>query len=546
MPYSGPDDPDIPDNVPESDKEQFVAAFNSALESCQDGDVEPEGDQDCESYAFAVAYAAIKKEEAKAMPNTKNKLRNSFRKLADEFYSMFVTPEKRAASLDDLLWSIVDQVYNRSPMAWVNGFYMDGENMFVVIADDGKLYKAGISFSDNEATLDEEWQEVVIEFVPRDQKIVSTGIQTVVENKRLEYTTIFRNKDDRYRWISVSCSAVLNRSGAIDSRDLMDSFIEAIASGAEYPMRDFYHLGEQFRTGQTDFVAREGYLLITSGLYDEDNELAEQEIEARLKDPDYWGDSIEFVATEEPEQLEVMDGVELTVYNKGVLMAISTLPEENAAALFTSQTNLEEVTRMNDNEFAALVKLYDDDEEKAQAFLDGIAPTNDKVKNEKLVARNSKEPEVDPETETPDETVESDEEEVEVEAEGEDEIVTELEIDEETLPALRDAIFVDERFQALLETPALIVALAGEVSTFSDQLAERDATIKELSDRLDGIERSDDEKKKEWSQDIGEKARNLVNVNYRPRDDKDSDKEKDPVSDVKEHTDKILERVPKY
>ena len=479
------------------------------------------------------------------MPDTKNKLRDSFQKFASEFHKMFVSEEKRAASLDDLLWSIVDQVYNRSPMAWVNGFYMEGENMFVVIADDGKLYKAGISFSDNEATLDEEWQEVVIEFVPRDQKTVSFGIQTVVENKRSEYTTIFRNKDDRYRWISVSCSAVLNRSGAIDSRDLMDSFIKAIETGAEYPIRDFFHLGEQFRTGQADFVAREGYLLITSGLYDEDNELADREIKARLKDPDYWGDSIEFVATEEPEQLEVMDGVELTVYNKGVLVGISTLPEENAAALFTSQTNLEEVTRMNDREFAALVKLYDDDEEKAQAFLDGIEPTNRKVEDEKLVARNSKDPEVDPETEDPDETAESDEDDVEVEAKGEDEVVTELEIDEETLPALRDAIFDDERFQALLETPALIVALAGESSSFADQLAERDATIQELSDRLDGIERSDDEKKKEWSQDIGEKARNLVNVTYRPKRDKDNDDEA-PVSDVDARVEKILEVVPKY
>ena len=201
---------------------------------------------------------------------------------------------------------------------------------------------------------------------------------------------------------------------------------------------------------------------------------------------------------------------------------------------------------MNDREFAALVKLYDDDEEKAQAFLDGIEPTNRKVEDDKLVARNSEEPEVDPETETPDETAESDEEEVEVEAKGEDEVVTELEIDEETLPALRDAIFDNDRFQALLETPALIVALAGEVTVFSDQLAERDVVIKELSDRLDGIERSDDEKKKEWSQDIGEKARNLVNVTYRPKRDKDTDEEKNPVSDVDARVEKILEVVPKY
>ena len=544
MPYSGANDPDLPDNVkdlPESDREQWVAIWNETYESCVDDD-----GSDCEGKAFAAANGVVM--ESNKMPDTKSKLRNAFHKLADEIYGVFVTPKQRATSLDELLWSIYDQVYIRAPMAWVNGFYMEDEDMFVVIADDGKLFKAGISFSNEEATLDEEWQEVVIDFVPRSKEELD-AVQTIIKNKRSEYTTIFRNKDDRYRWISVSCSAVLNRSGAIDSRDLMDSFITAIESGADYPIRDFFHLGEQFRTGQTDFIAREGYLLITSGLYDEDNDLAEQEIKARLKDPDYWGDSIEFVATEEPEALEVMDGVELTVYNKGVLLAISTLPEENAAALFTSQTNLEEVTRMNDREFAALVKLYDDDEEKAQAFLDGIEPTNRKVEDDKLVARNSEEPEVDPETETPDETAESDEEDVEEETEGEDEVVTELEIDEETLPALRDAIFDDARFQALLETPALIVALAGQVNAFSDQLAERDVTIQGLSDRLDDFTRSDDEKKKEWSQDIGEKARNLLSVKYRPKRDKDTDEEEefvDPHAETNEHADKILERVPKY
>ena len=539
MPYSGADDPDLPDNVkdlPENEREQWVAIWNDTYESCVD-----DGGSDCESKAFETANGVVMEN---AMPDKKSILAQ-FQEAVTKVTNLFHEPEERATSLDDLLWNVYEQVYDRAPMAWINGFYMESGEMFVVIADEGKLFKAGIAFGDEAATLDDNWEEVVIDFVPRSKEELE-GIRSIVDNKNAEATHIVRMKDGRYRWVSVSCSAVLNRSGAIDSRDLMDSFIESIERGASYPIRDFFHLGEQFRTGQTDFISREGYLLITSGLYDQDNELADYEVKARLKDPSYWGDSIEFIATEEPETLEVMDGVELTVYNKGVLMAISTLPEENAAALFTSQTNLEEVTRMNKRTYDAFVKLLDGDEEKAQAFLEGIEPTNRQIEDEDLVARESEEPEVEPETETPDETVESEEDEVEVEAEGDDEVVTQLEIDEDTLPQLREAIFDDDRFQALLETPALIVSLAGDVSALTDQIAERDSTIQELTERLAAVERSDAEKREEWSLDIGEKARNVVNLSYRPKRDKDTDAVEDPVSDTDAHVDEILKRVPKY
>jgi len=536
MPYSGPDDDKLPDYIqelPEADREKWVAVWNDTFESCESDD----GD-DCESQAFKAANGVVKESK---MPNK-----------LDKFYTMlkdfFSSTEKRAMSLDDLLYGLYDDVYERSPMAYINGFYVNDGKLFTVIADNGKLFKAGITLEGQEANLDEEWEEVVIDFTPR-SGLEHEQIREIIENKNKEYTQIMRQDNGRWRWVSISCSAVLNRVGAIDSRELMNSFIHAIDAGAEYPYRDFFHLGEQFRTGQADYIAREGYLLITSGLYDEDNELAELEIAARNKDPEYWGDSIEFITAENPELVEVMDGVEIPVYNSGVLRAISTLPEKDAAALFTSQTNLEEVTRMNDREFAAFKKLFGDDEEKARAFLDRtVDPTNRQIEGDNFVARTSEEPEVEPVTETPVEPVEAVEDEVPVETEGGNEVVTELELDEASLPILRAAIFDDARIQALLETPTLLVNLAGQVENLSDQLSEKDKTIADLTARLEDVERSEAEKQEEWSQEVGEKARSKISLTYRARKDKDEtpDNEVDYQTEIDTKVAKILENVPKY
>lgn len=61
MPYSGPGDPKLPDNVKklsEQKREQWVGAWNGAYEDCQSDD----GD-DCEGRAFAVANAAVKERD---------------------------------------------------------------------------------------------------------------------------------------------------------------------------------------------------------------------------------------------------------------------------------------------------------------------------------------------------------------------------------------------------------------------------------------------------------------------------------------------------
>ena len=208
--------------------------------------------------------------------------------------------------------------------------------------------------------------EVVIEFSP-----APAQPEAEVEPEEMRsQTTIRRQVDGRYRWFGVSCSAVLNRSGAFDTRSLFDLFAESFKSEKREVIRQFYHQGSQFRTGVVDFVARDGNLLITSGIYD-DSPLAMAEVQARMKDPEYWGDLIGFVATE-PEMVKFQDGIEIPAYTRGILREVSTLPEVDAASHYTVQsvTN-EEVTRMLQGKaLEAFVQLWGGDEEKARKWLE--------------------------------------------------------------------------------------------------------------------------------------------------------------------------------
>jgi hypothetical protein len=344
----------------------------------------------------------------------------------------------------------------------------------------------------------------------------------------------------------------------------MDSFIEHIEEGEAYPHREFYHMGEQYRTGQTDYVARDGYLLITSGIYD-DNELAELEIKARRADPDYWGDSIEFQPTAEPEIVEVIDGVEIEIYNDGILRSISTLPENEAAALFTSETTLTEV-RMSLNPKAreAFVLLFDGDEEAAEKWLEeNTDPTNRQISDEDLVARakadqvakekaekEAKEKEardkadadLDPEADTsdPEPVVEPDEADAGDDNDDSDEDNDkEFVIDEELIPVLQEAILSDERFEALFQVPGMVVKLVEQIG----EVAEK---VSAFEERVTEVERSDEDKQDAWSKDLGKKARQTVSVTYRRREEEDDEDDKDEPTDVEAHVEEIMKDVPKY
>lgn len=432
---------------------------------------------------------------------------------------------ERAIAMNDAWWAAMQQAWEVDDWANVIDIYTDdGVSLYAVIASGAKLYRAPVTVIDDQIVLSKDWTEVVHkqQFDPIEQ---SRG------------TFLIRQTDEGYRWFSVSCSAILNRSGAIDSRDLFDSFIAHAEESGEYPIRQFYHQGEQFKTGQCDYLARDNWLLITSGLYD-DTELARAEIEARQNEPDYWGESIGFYA-DDPEMFEVQDGIKIPVYNTGILSEISTLPESDAAAWLTNNTYLQEVTRMlSQKAMDALVKLMGD-EDKAQQWLeDNVDPANRSI-DESDVLRRAHESvdvvdEVDEvetdETETPEaevaevETDEVETDEVEDETDDEDETpesvepdVSEVEIDETIIQQITEQFTESETVTQLrTQIESMTQTIERLVSAFETFEQEQIARNVRVVNRLKALEEDEESKKAKYLQDVPRVNKTVVT--YRPRD----------------------------
>lgn len=260
------------------------------------------------------------------------------------------------------------QVQAKDPLAWITDVFTDDNGgLFAVIASNGKLYRADISV-DKDVVLAQEWQEI---------KADLPAMQTLSKSSG----HVIRQKDGRYRLLSISCSSMLNRMGQIDSKALFDSFIEHANTTGEYPIRMFYHAGKSFRTGQVDWIGRDDNLLLMSTLYD-DTDIARREVAARQKDPEFWGDSIGFDPLE-GELVEVSSGIKIPVYTRGICKEVSTLPENQAAAWHTTTATVKEVFRMlNDTQFAAFVKFFEgepDPEAAAKSWLEQNSATRNRA-----------------------------------------------------------------------------------------------------------------------------------------------------------------------
>jgi hypothetical protein len=391
---------------------------------------------------------------------------------------------------------------------WPVGLYLENDAMYAVVTEAGQLYRVAVRLEGKEVWVSDEWERVAEVHQPVGR-------------------TVIRKVGDRWRWFSVSATAVLNRVGEIDSRALFDSFIAHAEETGEYPARDFYHLGETFRTGQVDFLARDDSVLITSGLYD-DSELARVEVEARQRDPDFWGDSIAYRPLEEPELVEVGEDVEVPVFRSGIMRFVSTVPRNEAASLFTMGV-VQEVNRMLEGRaFEALAKMFGD-ENKAQTWLEeNVDELNRAIEESGAITRavDEEEPgEPEPAQETEEAEGVERAEEAEPEPESEPELVErEVELDEEALGAIVDRVAESDPIQ---EIHTMLESLSATMTQFSEQLAslqdDRKTDAEEVAERLAALEQEEDEKRDEWVNDLPRKQ--TLRVTHRPREANDPERQ---------------------
>jgi len=379
----------------------------------------------------------------------------------------------RALSMGDVFEKVWYKAQERYPMAYLHDIYADSDNsLFAILSSDGRLYRSPVTVQENQIDL-AEWVEVVQEFRP-------------VETR----TKIIRQADGRARWFSISATSVLNRVGEIDSQALFDSFITHATQTSEYPYRTFYHKGEAFRTGQADFLARDGNCYITSGLYD-DSDIARAEQEAIEREPDYWGESIGYLPTSAPQLLDV-SGVKIPVYRSGIHLEISTLPEREAANLFT--VIRQEVNRMmTANEMTALIKLFGSEEKARQWLEENVDATNRAIDQAGMITRAQDDPQDQPQEPGP------------------------IEIDDEVLELIVKRVNAGEVFTSLGEALAAINETTETLGTALANLLEQvEKHQRDVTERLAKLEKGETQKRAEWLQDLPAKP-NVTRVTMKSR-----------------------------
>lgn len=389
-------------------------------------------------------------------------------------------PEERAIGMSRIyeqLFGKLEEMGKDDSYPWIIDLYHDQGRMYLITADRGKLYRYDVMMQGDDPMLG-----APVEVMENHPPVGQTR------------TTITRRTDGRYRWFSISATSVLNRVGEIDSRTLYDNFIKHAEETGEYPIRQFYHQGDKFRTGQADFLARDGNCYVTSGLFD-DSPLALAEIEARNREPDYWGESIGYLPLVEPDIMRIAE-VGIPVYTDGIHKEISTLPEKEAANLFT--TTRQEVSRMlSGPAWEAFLKLWNGDEEKAREWLDQNAgATNRAIETTGMITRQTEE---------------------QPEPEGE-QVLT---LDDTAVAALTDSVTRSELFTGLTEqlqqaTEALVIA-GQQVETLTRQ-------VEALTVRVASLEQTDEQKRERWQQDLSRRVKNqATTVTYRPREANNTD-----------------------
>lgn len=392
--------------------------------------------------------------------------------------------------LHSALWSKIFELDEQIPGSdhYLVDMYFDEGGIYALYTDRGKLYRYQVIVQGDDLALGPRTQ--VMEF----HQPVATR------------TVLRQQSDGRTRWFSVSGTAVLNRSGAIDSRDLFDSFIRYANETGKYPIRMFFHQGAisrdwevdapamAFKVGQADFLARDGYCYVTSGLYD-DNPLAQAEIQARQNNPDFWGDSIGFWPTSPDELVEISDGIKIPIYREGFNVEISTLPETEASHLFT-RTEVQRMTLQENREWEAFLLLWEGDEEKARQWVtDNPAARNRAIEEAGMIARNGKDNDKG--------------------TGGDDDSTNEFIIDDSVVEAISRLVVEGEDFEAisnnLAQTETALTQRENEIKALID-------TVEKLTTRLEILEKRGTATDQQIADDTPAKfAQQGQRIVYRPR-----------------------------
>jgi hypothetical protein len=249
--------------------------------------------------------------------------------------------------------------------------YDDNGSLYCIASAGGKVYRAPVILTTD---------------VNGTMTVVGALMEVPLFAARAGRMSIVRQADGAVRWFAIAATSVMNRVSEIDSRALFDSFVAHAEKTGDYPVLRFYHTtGLDF--GTADYLAREGYAYLASGVLNMQHPIAQAFVDAIEQGRGTWGCSIGFLA-DEAAMTEVTAGIRIPVYHKGINREISVLPESDAASWYTAIGA--EVSRMNERTRKALAELAGESPEmkaKIEAFIATVDTTNVTIEERGLITR---------------------------------------------------------------------------------------------------------------------------------------------------------------
>jgi len=386
--------------------------------------------------------------------------------------------ESRATSIPLLYEQIANAAYQAHPEMYVYELYAEQDRLYVIAINEGSLYRAPLVVQPNGVLLGE-FEQVEVQHVPTARTL-----------------SVTREDSGRYRWAGIACTAILNKVGEVDSRALFDNFVQRFNAEPDKPVYlDFFH--EDIFLGRVDYLAREGFTLLASGTFNDD-EVGAAVAEGILRDDGYWGQSICYRPLSEPGKIVVGD-VEFPVWEDGQLERIALLPAGRAAAWYTTMNTRSE--NMRPEILAALARLIGEDKAKELALQ--VDVTNERALDSGVIAR------------------EADAEAAEAEA-----------LDPEAEDADTNVVEVTPDVDAILRLRTTQNDLQRAVDSLIEMLNE---FVPGVEARLDSLERSEEERRRAYIEDLpAPTVRQIV----RPRETRASEAEQ---VDTATHVQKVLE-----
>jgi hypothetical protein len=386
-------------------------------------------------------------------------------------------------------------------------YYDDDKDQFFALGlRDGKLLKMNIAIIEDDVMLGE-FEEL--------------EMNNEMASQERSHFSVFRNKDGKARWLAIASVATLNRVHEIDSTQLYNSFITYAEITGKYPILNIYHLGDESRVGQADLLARDGYVYIASGTFDE-TKYAQSAYRTLQNEPGKWGNSIEFLSFVSEIESFRADNInfQARVHKTGINTGISILLEKDAASILTTHQDIKRggIT-MNEELRAKLLELFEGDEANVSEFLEKVSGANDIAMTR--ISRSTEEVvlETVPEAEVVAEEVLVPETEVEVERETIEETVQEEEVqaEVETLEIELGENFVRELLGSEEFVEAFGNLFAQKLSEITERMnkleAEQKVTRSQVAETQESVLET-----REWVEDVpAVTTKKRAVVSYRPR-----------------------------